>query len=98
MASWGALKKVVSEGVSSESGGSESGADDRGSNYSSSNSSGIFEYLGWVYHLGVNSIGHEYCHLRYLCIRGNYVEMYKRDPKENPGIVSPAKFVFFFFY
>ncbi|XP_058180804.1 protein ENHANCED DISEASE RESISTANCE 2 isoform X1 [Rhododendron vialii] len=41
---------------------------------------------GWVYHLGVNSIGREYCHLRYLLIRGKYVEMYKRDPRENPGI------------
>nr|XP_011470338.1 PREDICTED: protein ENHANCED DISEASE RESISTANCE 2-like [Fragaria vesca subsp. vesca] len=45
-----------------------------------------FEYFGWVYHLGINSIGHEYCHLRFLFIRGKYVEMYKRDPHENPGI------------
>ncbi|PNX96312.1 lipid binding protein [Trifolium pratense] len=47
---------------------------------------GMFEYFGWVYHLGVNSIGHEYCHLRFLFIRGKYVSMYKRDPHENPGI------------
>lgn len=47
---------------------------------------GIFEYFGWVYHLGVNSIGHEYCHLRYLFIRGKYVYMYKRDPNNNPGV------------
>ncbi|XVE71085.1 hypothetical protein DITRI_Ditri10aG0121900 [Diplodiscus trichospermus] len=47
---------------------------------------GIFEYFGWVYHTGVNSIGHEYCHLRFLFIKGKYVEMYKRDPHENPGI------------
>ncbi|CAM8942586.1 unnamed protein product [Rhodiola kirilowii] len=47
---------------------------------------GIFEYFGWVYHLGVNSIGHEYCHLRFLFIRGKHVEMYKRDPHEYPGI------------
>lgn len=46
----------------------------------------VFEFFGWVYHLGVNSIGHEYCHLRFLFIRGKYVEMYKRDPHENPGI------------
>ncbi|GMH30666.1 hypothetical protein Nepgr_032509 [Nepenthes gracilis] len=45
-----------------------------------------FEYFGWVYHLGVNKIGHEFCHLRFLFIRGKYVEMYKRDPHENPGI------------
>ncbi|XP_031385950.1 protein ENHANCED DISEASE RESISTANCE 2-like isoform X2 [Punica granatum] len=46
----------------------------------------LFEFFGWVFHLGVNSIGHEYCHLRFLFIRGKYVEMYKRDPHENPGI------------
>ncbi|KAG8372634.1 hypothetical protein BUALT_Bualt12G0087000 [Buddleja alternifolia] len=45
-----------------------------------------FEYFGWVYHLGVNSIGHEYCHFRFLFVRGKYVEMYKRDPHENPDI------------
>ncbi|CAI0395065.1 unnamed protein product [Linum tenue] len=47
---------------------------------------GAFEYFGWIYHLGTNSIGHEYCHLRFLFIRGKYVEMYKRDPHESPGI------------
>ncbi|KAK9098418.1 hypothetical protein Syun_025463 [Stephania yunnanensis] len=47
---------------------------------------GVYEYFGWVYHLGVNSIGHEYCHLRFLFLRGKYVEMYKRDPHEYPGI------------
>ncbi|XP_022754534.1 protein ENHANCED DISEASE RESISTANCE 2-like isoform X2 [Durio zibethinus] len=47
---------------------------------------GIFEYFGWVYHIGLNSIGHEYCRLRFLFIKGKYVEMYKRDPHENPGI------------
>ncbi|XP_022142944.1 protein ENHANCED DISEASE RESISTANCE 2 isoform X2 [Momordica charantia] len=47
---------------------------------------GSFEYFGWVYHIGVNSIGHEYCHLRFLFIRRKYVELYKRDPHENPGI------------
>nr|XP_019070462.1 protein ENHANCED DISEASE RESISTANCE 2 isoform X2 [Solanum lycopersicum] len=71
--------KVKSEGGSSESGGSESGADERGGD------NDAFEYFGWVYHLGVNTIGHEYCHLRFLYIRGKYMEMYKRDPHENPG-------------
>ncbi|XP_073227013.1 protein ENHANCED DISEASE RESISTANCE 2 isoform X2 [Cicer arietinum] len=47
---------------------------------------GIFEYFGWVYHLGANSIGHEYCHLRFLFIRGKYVTMYQRDPHQNPAI------------
>ncbi|KAK7291984.1 hypothetical protein RIF29_07580 [Crotalaria pallida] len=62
------------------------------SNKSSSGSSergdekGTFEYFGWVYHLGVNSIGHQYCHLRFLFIRGKYVAMYKRDPHEYPSI------------
>ncbi|KAH9608079.1 hypothetical protein KSS87_016520 [Heliosperma pusillum] len=45
-----------------------------------------FEYFGWIYHLGFNKIGHEYCHLRFLFIRGKYVEMYTRDPHDNPGI------------
>lgn len=52
------------------------------------------DYFGWVYHLGTNSIGHEYCHLRFLFIRGKYVEMYKRDPHENPGIVSTSPLCF----
>ncbi|XP_020688979.1 protein ENHANCED DISEASE RESISTANCE 2-like isoform X1 [Dendrobium catenatum] len=43
------------------------------------------QYSGWVYHLGVNSIGHEYFHLRFLCLRGNWVVMYKRDPHDDPG-------------
>ncbi|XP_042484165.1 protein ENHANCED DISEASE RESISTANCE 2-like isoform X6 [Macadamia integrifolia] len=47
---------------------------------------GRFEYSGWVYHLGANSIGHDYCHLRFLLLRDQYVQMYKRDPNENPGI------------
>ncbi|RAL53688.1 hypothetical protein DM860_015416 [Cuscuta australis] len=76
-----ATKKAGREGGSSESGSSESGGSDR-----FAGGVGSFEYSGWVYHLGVNSIGHEYCHLRYLFIRGMYVEMYKRDPHENPGI------------
>ncbi|CAL0307079.1 unnamed protein product [Lupinus luteus] len=61
---------------------------------------GKFEYFGWVYHLGVNSIGHQYCHLRFLFIRGKYVAMYKRDPHEHPsidpirkGIVGPTLMV-----
>ncbi|XP_057749900.1 protein ENHANCED DISEASE RESISTANCE 2 [Arachis stenosperma] len=57
-----------------------------GSERSSSDEKGLFEYFGWVYHLGVNSIGHEYCHLRFLFIRGKNVFMYKRDPHDNPGI------------
>ncbi|KAF5469621.1 hypothetical protein F2P56_013679 [Juglans regia] len=60
------------------SSGSSSGA--------ASEERGSFEYFGCVYHLGVNSIGREYCHLRFLFIRGKYVEMYKRDPHESPGI------------
>lgn len=44
------------------------------------------EYSGWVYHLGVNTVGHEYCHLRFLFLRGKFVAMFKRDFHENPGI------------
>lgn len=58
---------------------------------------GSFEYFGWVYHIGVNSIGHEYCHLRFLFIRRKYVELYKRDPHENPGIVR-VSFIFYSSY
>ncbi|KAL6124880.1 hypothetical protein ACLB2K_077388 [Fragaria x ananassa] len=57
-----------------------------GHSRASSVGGGRFEYFGWVYHLGVNKIGHEYCHLRFLFIRGKYVMMYKHDPHENPGI------------
>lgn len=45
-----------------------------------------FQYSGWVFHLGTNKLGHEYCHPRFLFIRGKYVEMYKRDPHHNPAI------------
>ncbi|XP_047942526.1 protein ENHANCED DISEASE RESISTANCE 2-like [Salvia hispanica] len=51
----------------------------------SSGSGDRFEYSGWVFHLGVNKIGREYCHFRFLKIRGKYLEMYKRDPHDNPG-------------
>ncbi|XP_052199680.1 protein ENHANCED DISEASE RESISTANCE 2 isoform X2 [Diospyros lotus] len=64
------------EGGSPDSSGSSGGAEERTR----------FEYFGWVYHLGVNSLGHEYCHLRFLFIRGKHVEMYKRDPHKQPGI------------
>lgn len=49
------------------------------------------EYFGWVYHLGVNSIGREFCHLRFLFLRGYYAAMYKRDPNENPGTQAIRK-------
>ncbi|KAI3913666.1 hypothetical protein MKX01_035862 [Papaver californicum] len=73
---------------------SNEGSDREGSSSPSSSSSSSeqekagekFEYSGWVYHLGVNTIGQDYCHLRFLFIKGKYVEMYKRDPHENPGI------------
>ncbi|CAO2191577.1 unnamed protein product [Urochloa humidicola] len=67
---------------------SEGGSPDLGSRSSGSGSSGrtTAEYSGWVYHIGVNSIGHEYCHLRFLVIRGRTVAMYKRDPHDHPGL------------
>ncbi|XP_020089742.1 protein ENHANCED DISEASE RESISTANCE 2-like [Ananas comosus] len=76
------MERVGSEGEGSEIRSPESNSSDGGGGGGRS----AFEYFGWVYHLGVNSIGHEYCHLRFLFLRGNYVAMYKRDPHENPGI------------
>lgn len=90
------LSKPGSQG-SSERYGSESGAEEKAQR-------ATFEYFGWVYHLGVNSIGREYCHLRFLFVRGKYMEMYKRDPHQFPGIVrtytfnSCHRFLFRFFF
>lgn len=64
----------------------------------SSEEKNSFEFFGWVYHLGVNSIGHDYRHLRFLFIRGKYVSMYKRDPHENPGIVCFSSFSSFLLF
>ncbi|KAK1418429.1 hypothetical protein QVD17_27573 [Tagetes erecta] len=47
-------------------------------------SSSTFEHSGWVYHLGTSSIKREYCHRRFLHIKGKYVMMYKRNPNEHP--------------
>ncbi|KAJ4881336.1 hypothetical protein Rs2_38391 [Raphanus sativus] len=73
---------------------------DSGSSSGGGEGGGTFEYFGSVYHLGSNKIGHEYCHLRFLFIRGKYVEMYKRDPHENPdikpirrGVIGPTMMV-----
>ncbi|KAL6647344.1 hypothetical protein ACP70R_014781 [Stipagrostis hirtigluma subsp. patula] len=78
----------VSEVELSEAGSPDLGSQSSGSGSGSGNGSGrsTAEYSGWVYHLGVNSIGHEYCHLRFLVIRGKSVAMYKRDPHDNPGL------------
>uniref|UniRef100_A0A0D9X891 START domain-containing protein n=2 Tax=Leersia perrieri TaxID=77586 RepID=A0A0D9X891_9ORYZ len=70
----------LSEAGSPDVGSQSSGSGGSGSGRSTAGSS------GWVYHLGVNSIGHEYRHLRFLVIRGKTVAMYKRDPSKNPGI------------
>jgi len=73
---------------------SEAGSPDLGSGSGSgSGGSGrsAAEYSGWVYHIGVNSIGHEYCHLRFLVIRGRTVAMYKRDPHDTPGLVGSPR-------
>ncbi|CAN1328142.1 Protein ENHANCED DISEASE RESISTANCE 2 [Linum perenne] len=74
----GSEKEMFDGGGSSSGSGSSGKTEDK--------EKGAFEYFGWIYHLGTNSIGHEYCHLRFLFIRGKYVEMYKRDPHENPGL------------
>lgn len=82
---------TASELNKSGSGGSERGGGE-------DKDRGIFEFFGWVYHLGVNSIGREYCHLRFLFIRGKYVSMYKRDPHENHAIVGFFSFFTLLYY
>jgi hypothetical protein len=67
-----------------------------GSERSSSEDKERGYFGGWVYHLGVNSIGREYCHLRFLYIRGKYVCMYKRDPHDNPAIVMFSSLSLYF--
>ncbi|KMZ61504.1 hypothetical protein ZOSMA_522G00030 [Zostera marina] len=52
----------------------------------------LCEHSGWVYHIGVNSIGKVYCNLRFLFLRGKGVAMYKRDPTKNTGIVVINQF------
>ncbi|MCO5561854.1 hypothetical protein L7F22_015479 [Adiantum nelumboides] len=37
-------------------------------------------YEGLVYHMGVNRLGYQFCHPRFLRIRGTFVEMYKKEP------------------
>lgn len=37
-------------------------------------------YQGVVYHVGVNAVGHQFVHRRYLRIHGKHVEMFKKDP------------------
>ena len=59
---------------------------------------GVYVYSGWVYHLGTNSIGRQYCHLRFLFIKGKFVKMYKRDPQDHPGIVCFLLCLPFFLY
>ncbi|CAN0838556.1 Protein ENHANCED DISEASE RESISTANCE 2 [Linum grandiflorum] len=76
-------EKEMLDGASSSGSGSSGKGEDKGA----------FEYFGWIYHLGTNSIGHDYCHLRFLFIRGKYVEMFKRDPHENPGISDKGTLV-----
>jgi hypothetical protein len=70
----------------------------RGSERSSSEDKDRGYFGGWVYHLGVNSIGREYCHLRFLYIRGKYVCMYKRDPHDNPAIVMFSSLSLYFIH
>ena len=41
-------------------------------------------YEGWLYHVGVNSLGYQFCRSRYLVIKGNRVEMYTANPQERP--------------
>ncbi|KAL3700947.1 hypothetical protein R1sor_018969 [Riccia sorocarpa] len=44
----------------------------------------IAAYAGWVYHVGLNSLGYPFCHERFLVIKGKYVSMYKHNPQDQP--------------
>lgn len=50
---------------------------------SDSRSSGA-AYEGWLYHVGVSSLGYQFCRSRYLIITGKHVEMYTCNPHERP--------------
>ena len=45
-------------------------------------------YGGWVYHVGISTLGYQFCRPRFLVIKGIYVTMFKRDPVEYPRAVS----------
>jgi hypothetical protein len=49
---------------------------------------GIRGYVGWVYHVGTNSLGCQFCHARYLVIKGKHITMFKRNPMDYPQAVS----------
>lgn len=48
---------------------------------------GVPAYAGWVYHVGTNSLGYQFCTDRFLVIKGKYVTMFKRNPVEYPRAV-----------
>jgi hypothetical protein len=48
---------------------------------------GIRGYVGWVYHVGTNSLGCQFCHARYLVIKGKHITMFKRNPIDYPQAV-----------
>ncbi|KAL1817681.1 hypothetical protein ACET3Z_020255 [Daucus carota] len=69
------------EGGGGESGGS---ADEKGGGGDANANVRPFEYYGWVYHLAGHKI--EFFRRRFLWIRGTYLQMFKRDPHQHPGI------------
>ncbi|KAF3783991.1 Ammonium transporter 1 member 3 [Nymphaea thermarum] len=78
------MAEKIENGSERESGEEQGSSGRRSSRSSSGSGDKLFQYHGWVYHLGTNSIGHEFCHLRFLWLKGKYAFMYKRDPFENP--------------
>ncbi|CAK9877743.1 unnamed protein product [Sphagnum jensenii] len=48
---------------------------------------GIRGCVGWVYHVGTNSLGCQFCHARYLVIKGKHITMFKRNPIDYPQAV-----------
>ncbi|XP_031479449.1 protein ENHANCED DISEASE RESISTANCE 2 [Nymphaea colorata] len=79
------MAEKIENGSERESGEEQGSSGRRSSRSSSGSGDKLFQYHGWVYHLGTNSIGHEFCHLRFLLLKGKYAFMYKRDPFENTG-------------
>eukprot|EP00250_Pteridium_aquilinum_P004269 c14493_g1_i1 orf=975-3260(-) len=74
--------------------GSFSKSEDLSSSPSPSEGHTHLIHEGHVYHVGVNRLGHRFCHRRLLRIHGIFVEMFKKDPAKGQrpirqGVVGP---------
>ncbi|CAN6448053.1 unnamed protein product [Victoria cruziana] len=94
------MAEKIENGAERENGEEQGSSVGRSSRSSSDSGDKLFQYHGWVYHLGTNSIGHEFRHLRFLLLKGKYAFMYKRDPFDYPshkpirkGVIGPSLMV-----